>query len=428
MTATSLVVGNMIASGVFMLPATLASYGSISLVGWIISGLGAMSLALVYAWLSKLRPGSTGGPYAYTRDGMGDFAAFLVAWGYWISVWATNAAIAVAFVSYLGAFIPVIASSPVIAMTAGLGAIWLLTWVNSLGIREAGYVQVVTTVLKTAPLILIAVGGLFYLNTDYFIPFNRSDVSMASAITTTTTLTLFAFLGLECATIPSESIKDSGPTVAKATIIGTLISTFVYMFGTVAVMGIIPPGQLQVSQAPFADAAASIWGEPARYLIAGAAVISTFGALNGWILLQGQMPLAAARDNLLPKIFAKVNRKGVPVAGLIISSVLVSGLMFMNFTKSLADTYTYMILLATLTVLVPYSFSMASYVILIARGRRLARHEWVRLFVALAGFLFSTWAIIGSGEVTVYWGFILLICGVPFYAWMKVKQDDHQPR
>src|SRR5690242_11894912 len=118
----------MIASGVFMLPATLAPYGSISLIGWIISGLGAMSLALVYAWLSKLRPGSTGGPYAYTRDGMGDFAAFLVAWGYWISVWATNAAIAVAFVSYLGAFIPAIASSSVLALSAGLAAIWLLTW------------------------------------------------------------------------------------------------------------------------------------------------------------------------------------------------------------------------------------------------------------------------------------------------------------
>jgi APA family basic amino acid/polyamine antiporter len=412
----------MIASGVFMLPATLASYGSISLVGWIISGLGAMSLALVYAWLSRLRPNSTGGPYAYTRDGMGEFAAFLVAWGYWISVWATNAAIAVAFVSYLGAFIPAIATSTTLAMSTGLAAIWFLTWINTLGIRAAGFVQVVTTVLKVAPLVLIAIGGLFYLNTDHFFPFNQSNTSSLSAISATTTLTFFAFLGMECATIPSESVRDSGPTVAKATVIGTLIATFIYMFGTVAVMGIIPPAALMSSQAPFADAAASIWGEPARYLVAGGAVIASFGALNGWIVMQGQMPLAAARDNLLPKVFAKVNQKGVPVAGLIISSVLVSVLMGMNFSQRLADTYTYMILLATLTVLVPYSFSMASYVILIAKGKKLDRLHWFRLSIASIGFAFSTYAIIGCGEVTVYWGFILLMCGIPFYTWMKLKQ------
>jgi APA family basic amino acid/polyamine antiporter len=418
----------MIASGIFMLPATLAVYGSISLVGWIVSGIGAMSLAIVYAWLSRIRPESTGGPYAYTRDGMGDFAAFLVAWGYWISVLATNAAIAVAFVSYLGAFIPALAADSTLAMGTGLAAVWVLTWVNTLGIREAGFVQVVTTILKTAPLLIIAIGGLFYLNGDHFVPFNRSEVSNLSAITTTTTLTLFAFLGLECATIPSESIKDSGPTVAKATVIGTLISTFVFMFGTVAVMGIISPEQLTTSQAPFADAAASIWGEPARYLIAGAAVISTFGALNGWILMQGQMPLAAARDKLMPAFFAKVSGKGVPALGIVISSVLVSALMLMNFSETLANAYTYMILLATLTVLVPYSFSMASYAIMISKGIPLSNLQWFRLIVAFAGFVFSIRAIIGSGEVTVYWGFILLMCGIPFYAWMKLRTDDHKSR
>lgn len=420
-TATSLVVGNMIASGVFMLPSALAEYGGISLVGWAIAGIGAMSLALVYAWLSKIRPEATGGPYAYTRDGLGDFAAFLVAWGYWISVLATNAAIAVAFVSYLGAFIPALASSATLSMGTGLAVIWLLTWVNTLGIREAGIVQVVTTVLKIVPLVLISVGGLFYLNADHFLPFNPSGQSAISAITTTTTLTFFAFLGLECATIPSENIRDSGTTVAKATIFGTLVSTFIYVMGTVAVMGIIPPDQLISSQAPFSDAAASIWGEPARYLVAAGAVVSTFGALNGWIVMQGYMPLAAARDRLMPGIFGKLNGRGTPAAGLVISSILVSVLMFMNFSQRLADTYKYMILLATLTVLVPYLFSVASYAILIAKGQKLTKPMWVRLSVALVACIFSIWAIIGSGEVTVFWGFVLLMAGVPFYTWMKVK-------
>jgi APA family basic amino acid/polyamine antiporter len=421
LTATSLVVGNMIASGVFMLPATLAVYGGISLVGWVISCVGAISLALVFGWLSKLRPNATGGPYAYVRDGMGDFAGYLVAWGYWISVWATNAAIAVAFVSYLGEFIPIVSQNSYAGIATGLGAIWLLTFVNSLGIREAGIIQVITTILKITPLMIISVGGLFYLNTSHFVPFNLSGESDLSAITATTTLTLFAFLGLECATIPSENIKDPERTISRATIIGTLLTLVVYVLGTVAVMGILPPDVLQTSRAPFSDAAELIWGQPAKYLVAGGAVIATFGALNGWILIQGQMPMAAARDNLFPVLFKRESKRGTPVLGIVVSSLLVSALMGMNFSRSLADTYKYMILLSTLTSLLAYSLSMPSYVILLAKDRALDKTDWIRIVVTITGFVFSLWAIIGSGEVIVYWGFILLMAGVPFYAVMKLR-------
>lgn len=412
----------MIASGVFMLPATLAGYGGISLVGWLISGLGAMSLAVVYGWLARIRPLSTGGPYAYTRDGMGDFAAFLVAWGYWISVWCTNAAIAVAFVSYLSAFIPALGESNVLAMSTGLGAIWLLTWVNTLGIREAGIVQLVTTALKVAPLLLITIGGLFYLEPSHFTPFNLSAEPTWMAITSTTTLTLFAFLGLECATIPSGNIEDPARNVPRATVIGTLLTTIIYILGTVAVMGIVPPDQLMKSNAPFADAAASIWGEPARYLVAGGAVIAAFGALNGWIVMQGQMPFAAATDKLFPRIFARENKRGTPAVGILISSVLVSVLMGMNFTANLADTYRYMILLSTLTVLIPYCFSMAAYAILVTRDKWYGdKSIWWKLAITLIGFVYSLWAIVGSGQEIVYWGFIMLMAGVPFYSMMKFK-------
>src|SRR6478609_10172178 len=133
-TSTSLVMGNMIASAIFMLPATLSSFGSISLVVWLVSGVGAVSLALMYSWLSQMMPIANGGPYAYTREGLGDFAAFLVAWGYWISVWAANAAIAVTFISYLTVFLPALGTNSFLAVGAGLSAIWLLTWVNTRGI------------------------------------------------------------------------------------------------------------------------------------------------------------------------------------------------------------------------------------------------------------------------------------------------------
>lgn len=422
LTATSLVVGNMIASGVFMLPATLAGYGGISLVGWVVSSFGAMSLALVYGWLSKLRPNATGGPYAYVRDGMGDFAGYLVAWGYWISVWATNAAIAVAFVSYLGEFIPAISESSYAGIATGLAAIWLLTFVNSMGIREAGAVQLITTILKVAPLLLISIGGLFYVNADHFTPFNTSTESDWAAITASTTLTLFAFLGLECATIPSENISNPEKTIARATVVGTLLTMVIYVLGTVAVMGILPPEILKTSKAPFADAASLIWGAPGRYLVAAGAVIATFGALNGWILIQGQMPMAASRDNLFPRLFKKESKNGTPVLGIVVSSVLVSVLMGMNFSRSLADTYKYMILLATMTSLLSYALSMPSYIILHSKDKTLDKADWVRIVVTIVGFVFSMWAIIGSGEVIVYWGFILLMAGLPFYAVMKLRR------
>lgn len=424
-TATSLVVGNMIASGLFMLPATLAIYGGISLVGWVISGAGAICLALVFSWLSQLQPLARGGPYAYTRDGMGNFAAFLVAWGYWISCWCTNAAITVAFVSYLTAFFPALGINPFLSIATGLSAIWFLSWINTKGIKEAGIVQVITTVLKLTPLLMISIGGLFYFNTDNFVPFNVSDQTNLSAITSATTLTLFAFLGIECATIPSGNVRDPEKTIARATIFGTLLTTFIYIAGTVAVMGIIPPSILHESKAPFSDAAASIWGEGARYLVAGGALISTFGALNGYILIQGQMAFAASRNNLFPRIFSIENKNGTPMVGIVVSSVLVSILMSLNFTKSLADTYKFAILLSTLTVLVPYLFSIISFVIIENKHHGISlKKNGLKLIVALLAFLYSMWAVIGSGEEIVYWGFIMLMAGLPFYVWIQVTHKQ----
>lgn len=217
-TATALVVGNMIASGIFLLPVSLASYGPISLVGWIGSSMGAIALALLFGNLSRLVPGAVGGPYAYTRQGMGEFAAFLVAWAYWLSIWCCNAAIVVTFVSYLTVFFPVLAVNAYLAVAVALATVWLLTWVNARGVRTAGTVQLLTTILKLIPLVIISVVGLFYIDIEYFTPVNRSGQSTGAAITATITLTLFAFLGLESATIPAGDIRDPERTIPRATL------------------------------------------------------------------------------------------------------------------------------------------------------------------------------------------------------------------
>jgi len=407
----------MIGSGVFLLPSTLAVYGGISLVGWLCSSLGAILLAIVFGNLGRLAPATSGGPYAYTKIGLGDFPAYLVAWGYWISIWCTNAAIAVALVGYLEVFFPYLSVSPMASITTGLGFIWLFSWVNSKEVKTIAFVQLITTILKVTPILLIGFVGILYVKTDYFFPFNLSGESDFSAITATTTLTLFAFLGMESATIPSSNIKNPKQTIKRATIIGTLVTIIVYIMSSVAIMGIIPAEILAKSNAPFADAAAIFWGESGRYIVAIGAVISTLGALNGWILIQGQIPMAAAKDNLFPKIFGKINKNGAPIIGIIISSILVSLLMLLNYSKNLVDAFTFMMKLSTLSVLTPYLFSTASFAILMFANKD--ENIKRKLVLALFAFIFSIWIIIGCGQEIVFYGFLLLMAGIPFYVWLK---------
>jgi APA family basic amino acid/polyamine antiporter len=412
----------MVGSGVFLLPASLAPFGGISILGWVFTSAGALMVALLLARLGRMMP-AAGGPYAYTRAGLGDLPAFLVAWGYWISIWSGNAAISVGFVGYMAVFFPPLAQVPALGAGTGLAAIWLLTAISARGIREAGIVQLVTTILKLLPLLAIGTLGLLYMEPAHFQPFNASGESSFHAITATAALSLWALLGLESATIPADSVKDPRRTIPRATIIGTLVTVGVYILATVGVMGILPAESLGQSSAPFADAGTRIWGTWAGSLIALGAAISSFGALNGWVLLQGQMPLAVAKDGLFPPVFGKLSSRGTPVHGLVISSLLATGLMALNFTASLVDQFTFLILLATICTLIPYVFSAISELVIFVRdketfsGERLAGAS----VIAVLALAYSLWAITGAGRDIVFWGLLLLLAGVPFY-WLQVRR------
>ena len=320
-TAVALVMGNMIGSGVFLLPASLAPYGGLSLVGWVVSTAGAVLLALVFARLARFNP-AAGGPYAYTRQAFGDLAGFLVAWGYWISVWCSNAALAVAFVGYLDPFMPGIVRNPFSAAVLAVGTLWLLTAVNVSGVRTAGRVQVVTTAIKILPLALVGIAGLFFLDRSHFAIAHADSRAFARGVTATATLTLWAFLGLESATIPAGAIRNPERTIPRATIVGTLLAGIIYIVSTVGVMGVLAPATLGQTTAPYAEAARALAGDRAAAVIALGAAISCFGALNGWILIVGQLPMAVAQDGLFPRIFARLSPRGTPVAGLVIGGIL----------------------------------------------------------------------------------------------------------
>lgn len=412
----------MIGSGIFLLPATLAVYGGISLLGWFCAAAGAILMALVFGELGRLAPETTGGPYAYTRISLGEFPAYLVAWSYWISIWCTNAAIAVALVSYLTVFIPLLSQSPVAAVLTGLSIIWFLTWINSKRIRTVGFVQLVTTVLKLVPILLIGLVGIFYFKIENFPTFNLTDDSNFFVLTAATTLIFFAFLGMESATIPGSQIKNAETAIKKSTIVGTIATAFVYLLSTVAIMGILPPDQLANSNAPFADAALVFWGDYARYIVAAGAIVSTFGALNGWILLQGQIPMSAAQDKIFPKVFGKLNVNGSPALGLIMSSILASVLMLLNYAKTLVDAFAFMLLLSTLSVLTPFLFSTASFVL--QSFKRKERNLAGKIVLGILAFGFCLWVMAGSGQEVVFWGFILLMAGIPFYVWMKLTDPE----
>jgi basic amino acid/polyamine antiporter, APA family len=312
-----------------------------------------------------------------------------------------------------------------------IALVWIFTWINCLGVKTAGITQLVMTLLKIVPLVAIALLGLFWLQPDHFVPFNPSGQSPFSAVSAVAALTLWSFIGLESATVPANDVIEPTKNIPRATILGTLVTAVIYVFGTIAVMGVIPREMLASSGAPFADAAQAMWGNWAYYAVALGAVISCAGALNGWTLLQGQIPMAAAQDDLFPKEFGQISRRGVPAFSVIVSSVLITILLALNYSgsKGLVEIFNFTILLATMTTLIPYVFcSIAEFIIFIQDpthhgGQRRFRSSAI---VAAIAFTYSVWAIYGSGAETVLYGFILLLLGIPVYVWLiKERQEKH---
>jgi APA family basic amino acid/polyamine antiporter len=433
--ATALVIGNMVGSGIFTLPAALSGEaGPASIVALALTGAGAMLLALVFANLGRAHP-RTGGPYYFARRAFGDFVGFQTAWAYWIAAWVGNAAIAVAFAGYLGVFWGDVKTSNWLAALVAVAAIWLFTLVNIVGARETGIAQVLTTVLKFVPLAVIGIVGLFYIDGGNFTPFAPASGGFDWHVNAAATLALWAFIGLESATVPAEEVKDAEKTIPRATILGTLATTLLYVVALVAIVGVLSQAALSGSSAPFADAANTIWGGTFLGLtwgkwIALVAIAATLGALNGWIMLTARVSLAAADDGLFPERFARVHgRRATPVFGLLVSSVLVSGLVLYNWNVDFGERFTDIVLLATWMTRIAYAYAAAAEIVLFVRERalfsfaKLARDS----VIAALAFAYSVWAIWGSGEEWLAKGFMLLLFGIPIFVWLKWSQQRKQP-
>lgn len=416
----SLVIGNMIGSGIFMLPASLAKYGSISLFGWVFTGLGTLMLALVFCRLAAHNP-LAGGPYAYAHQGFGDYIGFQVAWNYWIYVFTGNAAIVISATAYLSVFMPEINTNPVFSFFTSLAIIWGLTLLNMISIRQSAIFQMATTILKLLPLLAIICFGIFHVSPQNFTPFNASGETPLMAIIGASTITMWALLGIESATVPADHIKNPKKTIPRATLWGTIFVVLFYIIISGIIMGMIPMGILQNSSAPFADAAQILFGPMGRFLIAAGAFVAGIGALNGWIMLQGQVPLVAAKDGLFPKIFSKTMKNGTPGFGLVLSSGVITLMLMLNYNASLVDKFTFIITMATLSALIAYLFSaLSSILILREKGKPLTLRF---LAIPLLAFSYTIWAIIGAGQELVMIGSLLFFASSIVYVFMKIHQN-----
>jgi len=427
-TCTALVIGNMIGSGFFIAPSALAPYGTTAIIGWGVMAIGAVCLGMVFARLARIAP-ATGGPYAYTRMGFGRFAGFIIAWGYWISIWASLPAMAAAFVGYLAVLIPPLQDHALIRLAIAMGSIWFVAMVNLRGAKEAGIFMSATTYTKLVPFIAIAVFGLFWVDWGTFATINPSGKPFFSALAATAPLTMFAFLGIESATVPAGDVVDPDKTIPRATILGTLVASMVYILGTTVVLGVIPRQTLIHSGAPFADAAGIMWGGWASVVISLAAIISSLGALNGWTLMMSQVPMAAANDSAMPSIFARLNSRGVPAYGLIISAILATLLLLMESTGSrdLIVFYELIVNLSCDAAMIPYVFCSIVEAVLFVKRREVSRALRIGPFtpVAIVAFVFSMGTIFGSGADAGMWSLILILLAVP--VWVYLIDENRQP-
>ena len=425
--ATALVIGSIIGTGVFTMPAVMGGAGTSSLITLGVIGIGARLLAVLFGQLTKRVPSRDGGLYAYSRHEFGDFAGYLTAWCYWITCWAGNAAIVASWVFYVESLFGIDDPSSWTSFGIALTGLWIPAVINLVGVREMAFFQNVTVVLKFLPLLFVAVVGWFFVSSANFGPFNASGGSLFDAVNLAAGVALFSFIGVECASIAAGRVKDPGRNVGKASVIGTAASGLLYVAVTAVVMGLVPHEQLVDDGAPFVAAFDTMFsGGWISKLVALTAVISGLGALNGWTMVTAEMPYAAAKDGLFLSAFGKVNRHNVPWVGVIVSTIVASLLMAWSYSGETGlRVFTYLVYLSVVTVAIPYFLSACAQLAYLVSRRR-AVHGWALardLTVSVVGGCFSLWVTFASGYQSVYQAMLLLLLGLPLYAFLKAQRE-----
>jgi APA family basic amino acid/polyamine antiporter len=433
--ATALVVGSIVGVGIFNLPSSLAPYGPITLVSMGLTTIGALALARLFASLSRRMP-APGGPYAYARVAFGNKLGFANAWSYWITAWAGNAAIAVGWVLYVEVFINKgqIKLWTVLLVLLGL---WVPAFVNLSGLKNMGSWQVATTITKFVALAFMSIVGLFYIKSANFHPWNVSGGSDISAIGSGMAIALFSYLGVETASVAAKNVRNPDENIPRATLLGTAATAVVYMLSLTAVFGIVSNHVLQNSTAPFSTAVntmfgGTFWGNVMAIVV----IISGIGALNGWTMVTAEMPRAAADDGVFPEQFKRLNSRGAPAYGIVVSTLLASLAVIINYVGSSGQTvFTTLILMTGITSAIPYGFSAAAQIKWrIADQKKIETARFARdMIVAVLALIFCVLFVYYSRNTGhsfwIYWGpyFMTIgafLIGIPVYMRQRNRMTD----
>ena len=426
--ATGLVIGSIVGTGVFTMPAVIAGAGTMGIAVLAVIAVGAMLLAVLFGQLTKRVPNSDGGLYAYARHEFGDFAGYLVGWCYWVQSWAGNAAIVASWVFYVDALFNLSNPSGMTNFGIAMVGLWVPAAINLAGVRQMAWFQNITVVLKFLPLLFVGIVGWFFVQSAHFGPFNASGGSLYSGIGIAAGVALFSFIGVEAAAITAKRVRDPRRNVMRASLLGTAISAFLYVLVTAVVMGLVSHGALVKTGSPFVNAFQSIFPHEAwaGRFIAAVAVVSGIGALNGWTLIVTETSRAIAQDDMFPRPFAWSDRKGTAWFGILVGTALPSLLMLWRYSASSGLTvFTYLVNLTVVTVAIPYFMSaLAQLTYLVSRRRRVNGWALARdLTVAGAGVLFSMWVTFASGYQVVYQALVVIMAGLIMYAFLNARRQ-----
>lgn len=355
--ATALVASNMIGSGIFLLPATLATVGSVTIIGWGVATLGALLIGAVLAKLGQIAP-RAGGPCAYAEAALGRYMGFQSFTLYWLCSVVGNIAIAIAVIGYLAHFFPALAG-PLPSAIAATATIWLLTLVNIVGPRFACQLESLTLAVGLIPLVIVGVGGWWYFDAETFrASWNVTSSPLREVVPASLVLVFWAFLGLESVSVGAAVVENPSRNVPLATLGGIVIAGFVYTASCAAIMGLLPAAQLAKSTAPFADAAGLMIGPIAAGLVAAGALLKAAGTLCGWVLLTAQVSKASAERRLFPAIFARTDPHGIPVINLLLQALLMTAIVFATMSPTLNQQFAKLIEVSVIWALLTFVYGL----------------------------------------------------------------------
>ncbi|UVO52818.1 APC family permease [Sphingomonas sp. SUN039] len=411
-TAAALVVGGMIGAGVFVMPAQLAPYGWTGVAGWSVAIPGAMLLAFVLSQLATARPAASGA-VVIVGEALGPLPGVLVGWSYWVGICSANAIIALTAVRYGATFVPALTATPLATALGATTLIWALTALNLGGAKGAGRFQVVTTLLKLLPLfaVVLILLGLTFTDAARFSAHPHAPFD-ATKLTTVLTLCFFPLVGFEAASLAAERVRDPARNVLRATLYGTALTGLLYVAIGNGVVFALPAALVAGSDAPIALFVEQFWGRGAGLAIAAFASIAAIGCLNGWTLMQGEVPLGMARSGLMPPFLGRTSDRDVPTVAILLSSAFASALVLSGAIPGLTGVLTFMLQLTTAATVWLYVGACAAALALgIARP------------FAAVGLVFAAWVLWGSGTEALLLSIALMLTAIPLY-WLRPAQIE----